>query len=325
MSVELTLVIAFFAGIFFTDILMKRFISKAVQKQFVVKDMYKHDKNHIPTMGGLVIMGVIVVSMIIIQVFRGDIDNLMLFYFIVMVYGLYGLTDDLFVFKKRYDKVPILFFLALPIGSLTVDTDINLIFMNLEVGSFVYGLIFAPMYIMVVANMINIHSGYNGLSGGLSTILLFTVALKSYLDGGIDELMYLIPILSSVIIFMKYNFYPAQTLLGNVGTYLLGGALGSFMVLKNMELFGVIILIPHIINFLMDTYTLRIRKKPLIQFGKLREDKTIEIPASMKFLSMKFFVAYYMRLTERSAVLVLYLITIFFCILGLALSRAAVL
>jgi UDP-N-acetylglucosamine--dolichyl-phosphate N-acetylglucosaminephosphotransferase len=320
LSVEQTTVVVFFIGLLSTHFLMKVFIRKAVQKNFIVQDMYKHDKNDVPTMGGLVVIAGLALAIISAQVLRGDIDNLMLFYFIVLTFGLYGLTDDLFAFKKRYDKIPILFLLAIPIGSITTDTDLNLIFTHLETGNIIYALVFAPIYIMVVANMVNIHAGYNGLDAGLSLILLVTIGIKTYLLGSVSDLIYIAPIIGALFAFMWYNFPPAKVLPGNVGSFLFGGALGSLLVLKNINIFGIIILIPHILNFLMDTYTLKIRKLPLIRFGELREDKTICIPPSMKYLSMKFFVSSCFNMTEKQAVIVQYAITSFFCILGLLLT-----
>ncbi|MFH1836069.1 MAG: hypothetical protein ABH851_07775, partial [Methanobacteriota archaeon] len=111
-----------------------------------------------------------------------------------------------------------------------------------------------------------------------------------------------------------------RVLLGNIGTYLLGGALGGFLILSNQELFGVIILIPHIINFIIDTWTLKIRKIPLEKFGRIRRDGTVVSPPSMKFVSLKFLVTYYFRLTEQQAVIILYGITLVFCVVGLALT-----
>jgi len=235
------------------------------------------------------------------------------------VFGLYGLTDDLFMFKKRYDKILILFFLALPIAILTRDTDLNLLFTNVDLGVF-YAFLFAPIYIMVVANLINVHAGFNGLSGGLSLILLITAAVGSYMSDGLTYIPLIVPVVGSLAAFMHFNEYPSKVLLGNIGTYLLGASLGGFLILSNQELFGVIILIPHIINFLIDTWTLKIKKTPLVKFGGVRKDGTIISPPSMRFVSLKFLVTHYLRLTEQKAVFALYGITIIFAILGLVLT-----
>jgi UDP-N-acetylglucosamine--dolichyl-phosphate N-acetylglucosaminephosphotransferase len=276
-------------------------------------------------MGGLAILGGIMISLVLTQLLYNLIPPYMnltpffVYYFIILVFGLYGLTDDLFSFRKRYDKVLILYFLALPIAILTRDTTLNLIVAQVELGA-LYAFLFAPVYVMVVANLINVHAGFNGLASGLSMILLIFAAAGSYLSDGLTYIPIIVPVLGSLAAFMYYNEYPARVLLGNVGAYILGAALGGFLILSNQELFGVIILIPHIFNFIIDTYTLKIRKIPLVKFGELQEDGTIKAPPTMKYVSLKFLVTHYFRLTEPEAVLILYGITLMFCIMGLSLS-----
>jgi len=170
---------------------------------------------------------------------------------------------------------------------------------------------------MVVSNLINVHAGYNGLSGGTSLIILFFVSLKLFLLGKTELLILIIPISAALLAFMYFNIYPSKVLLGNIGTYLVGGAIGTFIVLGDIELFGVFILMPHIINFIIDTWTLKIMKIPLDKFGQIRKDGTIQSPSSMKFVSLKFFVTYYFKLTEKQAVWILWAFTLIFCILGL--------
>ncbi len=325
LSLKIRMILIFAVAFTSTFILTSSFIRGATKKKFFVEDKYKKGRPKIPTMGGLAILGGIMVSLVITQLLYNlippyiNLTPYFVYYFIVLVFGLYGLTDDLFAFKKRYDKILILFFLALPIAILTNDTDLNLIFTNLELGVF-YAFLFAPIYVMVVANLINVHAGFNGLSGGLSMILLITAAIGSYLQDELTYIPLIIPVIGSLAAFMYYNEYPSRVLLGNIGTYLLGGALGGFLILSNQELFGVIILIPHVFNFIIDTWTLKIRKIPLEKFGAIREDGTVNSPPTMKYVSLKFLVTQYFRLTELKAVLLLYCITLLFCLIGLALT-----
>jgi UDP-N-acetylglucosamine--dolichyl-phosphate N-acetylglucosaminephosphotransferase len=294
---------------------------------YVVEDQYKKDKTKIPSMGGIAILCGILVSLSLSQIFETlssaqtfvdtpVLGKLFIFYFIVIIYSLYGVLDDLFSPKKRYDKILIILGLSFPIASLISDTSIDLVFMHLSLGV-LYSLIVAPIYIMVVANLINLHSGYNGLAMGTSWILLVTIAVKSYLQSGFDNLIFIIPVLGALSGFLPYNLYPSRILEGNTGSFLIGGAIGAYLLVANMEWFGVFILIPHIINFIMDTWTIVINKEKDVKFGKLRADGTIEAPPTMKYKSLKFLVVSHLRLTERQATLLLYGFTMLFCIAGL--------
>lgn len=297
-----------------TFFLMKPFIKKARQKGFVAADMYKKDKPRIPTMGGLVILAGIMVSMIFAEFFSRLLTPFLIFYFIVFMFALYGLTDDLFGFKQKRFKVWILFLLALPIAILVTDTTLSLPFFELNLG-WVYAFVFAPLYIMVVANLINMHSGYNGLSAGTTLIMLVFAAIKSYMTNNSYLLYILLPAIGAIAAFLYFNRHPSKVFLGNIGSFLIGSALGAYLVLSDIEFFGVIILIPHIINFLLWIYWCHNSEKyPYKKFAKLRKDGTIEAP---NYLTLKFIVAKLFRTTEKQAVLICYGITIFFCIIGL--------
>jgi UDP-N-acetylglucosamine--dolichyl-phosphate N-acetylglucosaminephosphotransferase len=310
--------LVFLYGLFATYVATEYFITRLKKYKYVTYDMYKSKRSIIPTMGGIAIFVGVIISLALSQVLirNGIVGKLFIFYFIIIVYAMYGVIDDLFRFKKRYDKIIVLFVLSLPIASLITHTTIDFNFFTLDFNG-LYPLFLAPLYIMVVANLINVHSGFNGLSTGLSVILLLTIGVKAYLLNGFDNLLFLLPVLGAALSFLYFNFYPARILEGNIGSFLLGSAIGAFIILNRMEFFGIVILTPHIVNFIMDTYTLRIKNIPLKKFGKTRKDNTIEPPSSMRFVSLKFLITHYFRLTEKQATLVLYLVTIAFCIGGL--------
>lgn len=298
-------------------------LKNLIKYKYVVQDKYKRGKDPVATMGGISILigvlGALALSQILFltsSVNQQNMGALFIFYFIVIVYALYGVIDDMFSFKKRYDKIIILLVLTFPIASLITDTTLNLGFMIIDLGA-LYPLVIVPIYVMVVANLINLHAGYNGLTQGLSLILLITIGIQSFIEHGVENLIFLMPVLGAVIAFLPTTFVPARMLPGNIGDFLVGAAIGCLIIVNNFLWFGIFILIPHIINFLMDTWTIVIRKVPDVKFGKIRADNTLEAPASMRFKSLKFLVCHYFRLTESQAVLVMYGITIFFCVLGL--------
>jgi len=309
---NLKMMIIFLIAFASTFVLAKFYIRKARQQGYVVQDMYKRGKHFVPTMGGLVILAGTFISLVAAQFFSINMIPLMIFYFIIFVYGMYGLTDDLFKFKQRIYKVWILFFLALPIALLTSDTNLSLLFVSVELRA-AYAFVFAPLYIMIVANLVNMHSGYNGLSAGLSVVIMIFAGIKAYLTTGAEDVFILLPIFGATLAFLAYNMYPSRVFLGNVGSFMIGAAIGGFFVLANMEMFGVIILIPHIINLLMWIYWV-VKKIPHAKFGKLRQDGTIEAPNS---LTIKYLVTRIFKVTEPEAVWICYAITAMFGVIGL--------
>lgn len=293
-------------------------ISKSKKYGYLTQDQYKKGKKFVPLMGGVTILiGILIsLSLSVILLDRSNLGNLFIFYFVVIVYGLYGILDDIFKFKTRYDKILVTLVLTLPMASLIPDTTIHLLNFRLDVGP-LYSLIFVPVFVMFVANSINLHAGYNALSTGLELILLLAIALKVYLTQGLEPLLFIIPVLAAIMAFFPKVWYPAKILPGNIGDFLVGSAIGGLLIIYNLTWFGLFILIPHIINFIMDTYTILIRRIPDVKFGKVTNDNTVIAPPTMKFKSLKFLLVSWFRLTERQAVLVLYVITLAFCVLGI--------
>ncbi|MHA2341812.1 MAG: hypothetical protein ACXADW_08035, partial [Candidatus Hodarchaeales archaeon] len=311
-----------------------RFIEKLRENGFVVKDMYKVDQPSVPTMGGLIILSGVLASLIVAQLLlRNPADEILIFYFIVFTYGIFGLIDDLIDVGRRL-KIFLPFFLALPIALLNIDTSLWIVFTQIELGIF-YTLIIAPVYVMVVSNLINMHSGYNGLAPGLSTLLLLAVGIGGYIQlapglstllllavgiggyiqNGVESLLFVLPILGASIAFLFYNKYPSSVFDGNSGSLMLGASLGGLIVLNNLEIFGVVILVPHIVNFLMYV-TLKLKRMKEVKFGSIREDGTLNVPHPV---CLKWTLPYYFRLTEQQSTTAMLVLTFLFGLMGIAI------
>lgn len=306
-----TFLISIFVSFLVTFFLIPKFIRMLKQEGHVVKDYYKLKETFVPTMGGLPILMGVLSSLIILQLIFPDVKNLLIFYFVIFIYAVFGLVDDL-VNVGRKIKLVAPFFLAFPIALLNLDTNLSLFIIEIELG-ILYSYIVAPLYVMVVSNLINMHSGFNGVSGGTTTILLISSAIASFIKYGFTGLIYVAPILGAMIAFMYFNKYPSRIFLGNIGTLMVGASLGGFIIFQNLEIFGVIILIPHIINFLMFVYW-KIRGYPHIKFGKVRPDGTLEVPNN---LTVKWFLPYYYPMTEKKAIVFCYIFSIISGIAGL--------
>ena len=148
-NIRYLMLFIFFLSLISTLILTKLFIYRAIKRNLVVKDMYKKGNQLIPHIGGLAILGGIIVSMIILQFVGINMIPLLLFYFVIILYAIYGLADDILSFNNRIIKVLVLFFFALPISILTSDTNLDLIFFNLELGLF-YAFILIDVLMIII-------------------------------------------------------------------------------------------------------------------------------------------------------------------------------
>ena len=311
------LILIFLYGAFATWASMPYIMKKCKQHGYTVKDMHKLGYPTIPVLGGIAILIGIFVSLALSQVLligkATPLGNLFIFYFVIIVYAMYGVIDDIFHFKNRYSKIAVLLVLSLPLVSLIMNQSINILGVTLRY----YVILFVvPIYVMVVANLINLHAGFNGLGPGTTLVMLIAAGVKSYMIHGLVNLIFLMPVLGGLFIFFFYNMYPAKTFDGNVGAFLMGSALGAFLIVNNLEIFGVFILIPHIITFILDTYILGFLGTKDVEFPKPRKDGLIIPDKTMRYKSLKNVFCTWFRLTEKQAGWILIAVTAIFCVIG---------
>ena len=178
---------------------------------------------------------------------------------------------------------------------------------------------------MVVSNMVNMHSGFNGLQSGISSIVFFFLLVKSFMVGQIEYLGIFAAFFGANLAFWTRNRYPSSIFEGNIGAMLIGAAMGTFIVFQGFLISGIIMLLPHTVNFLMYFYW-RVRRKicrmhnipageyDSFKFGRLREDGTISVPNR---LTLKWLPPYYYPMTERGVVRIMYALTATTCAIAL--------
>ena len=149
---------------------------------------------------------------------------------------------------------------ALPL--IAVDTGIPKIhFLNYEIqlGN-LYPYILIPLGVIACANFINILAGFNGLEAGSGAIACATIFSASVILMKLEPGKYSVttPIialamLGACLAFLVFNWYPAKIFPGNVGTYVIGAAIASAVIIGDMEKIGIIALTPQIIEFFLKT------------------------------------------------------------------------
>jgi phospho-N-acetylmuramoyl-pentapeptide-transferase len=108
-----------------------------------------------------------------------------------------------------------------------------------------YALVF--FVIAGTANGVNLTDGIDGLAAGTTTIALFTLTAMNILtvvragQGDVGSVPYLdMAILGAALIggaigFLWYNAFPAEVIMGDTGSFALGGALGAFALMMKIE------------------------------------------------------------------------------------------
>jgi UDP-N-acetylglucosamine--dolichyl-phosphate N-acetylglucosaminephosphotransferase len=264
--------------------------------------------------GGIAILLIAMLSLSLNSLFFKFTSTNYVAMIVIALFGLFGVLDDM-INIGRTSKLLIMYYCSYPLIQYAAHTAITFPGIgSLELGIF-YLQFIVPTYVLVASNLVNMHSGYNGLASGLSIIVLVSLILKSFLIGDVENIIAIAAITGATIGFYFYERYPARIFWGNVGSLTVGAAIGAIIVLQDFVVSGFIMLIPHTVNFLMYVYW-RAKKYPHVKFGKEREDGTLEVPNP---LTLKWVLPYYYNVTEKQATYAMFLLTSFFCVIGIFL------
>lgn len=219
-------------------------------------------KEGTPTMGGLLILFSILVSVLL----WSELDNRMVWILISLTFGyaILGFIDD---FKKVKHgssagvtaRTKIIWQVTLALGvAIAIYTDPNFdkemavpFFKNFTPN---LGIFYVPLAVFVIvgtSNGVNLTDGLDGLAIGPVMITAATLLLLSYASGhaGIAEYLNIkhvsgagqLAIFCGAMVggglgFLWFNTSPAELFMGDVGSLALGGALGTIAVLIRQEI-----------------------------------------------------------------------------------------
>jgi len=216
-------------------------------------------KNNLPTMGGIFIITIIVITSLL----WSDLSNplVWVFLFTLLGFGTIGLWDDWY--KIRYNigisathKFALQWLIAFIIIVLWIygaggTTTISFpFFKNFNPN---LGFLFVPwtMFVIVAfSNAVNLTDGLDGLAIGSLIPNFATFSLICYLAGHAKLADYLhipfsgsaeIAVLGATLVgaslgFLWYNTYPAQIFMGDVGSLALGACLALMGIMAKQEL-----------------------------------------------------------------------------------------
>lgn len=304
----------FLVPLIVTAVSMPYFIRKLTENGIVAKDVYKKGMPTVADRGGTLILLIAMLSLSMNSLFFKFTSTNYVAMIVIALFGLFGVLDDM-INIGRTSKLLIMYYCSYPLIQYATHTAFTLPNIgDLELG-ILYLQFIVPTYVLVASNLVNMHSGYNGLASGLAIIVLVSLIIKSVLIHDVDNIISVVAITGATIGFYFYEQYPARIFWGNVGSLTVGAAIGTIIVIQGFIISGFIMLIPHTVNFLMYVYW-KVKKYPSAKFGKVREDCTLDVPNA---LTLKWVLPYRYRLNERQATYAMFLLTSVFCIMGILL------
>ncbi|WP_075865990.1 phospho-N-acetylmuramoyl-pentapeptide-transferase [Carboxydothermus islandicus] len=223
-------------------------------------------KSGTPTMGGIIFLLSLVVTVVVFQAF--DAKTLLLLA-TTLLFGLLGFLDDyLKVVLRRplglraREKLlgQVIFSLVLTFGAVAFlgrGTDWYIPFSRLLLGEPRYlelGNVFffaATIFIMVgFANAVNLTDGVDGLCSSVTLIVMSFFAMTSLALKEKGLFVFAVALMGGLMGFLVYNRHPAKVFMGDTGSLALGAAVAGFAVLTQTELFLLLVGLIYVVETL---------------------------------------------------------------------------
>ena len=225
-------------------------------------------KSGTPTMGGLLILAAIIVSVLL----WADLSNRYVWVtlFVVASYGLIGFIDDYRKVIRKDAKgliarwkyfwqsviaIAVAWYLYASQQN-PAETALLVPFFKEVMPQMGLFFLFSTYFVIVgTSNAVNLTDGLDGLAIVPTILVAGAFAIFAYTTGNVNFSAYLniphIPLTSELVIvctaivgaglgFLWFNTYPAQVFMGDVGSLALGGTLGILAVLVRQEIVLVI-------------------------------------------------------------------------------------
>ena len=256
------ILIAFFITLLLSPTFMKR-ISKLQRflGGYVREYTPEHheSKKYTPTMGGIVIITVILITSVLLM--RLDVKYTWVLVFSTLSFALVGLVDDWIKLKDKKGLSIKSKFLAQLVFSFMVSLlifywvglDTKLYFPFFKDLTLDLGVLYIPfsMFIIVgTANAVNLTDGLDGLAIGPSMTTATAFGVIAYVVGhskiadylGVPNVPYAgeitvfcFAVIGAGLGFLWFNTYPAQVFMGDVGALGLGSAIATVSILTKSE------------------------------------------------------------------------------------------
>ena len=219
-------------------------------------------KKGTPTMGGLLILGAAILSMLLFC----NLSNVFVWVGIgvLLIYGAVGFADDYVKVTKQTSnamtaKMKLILQFATALAAILIISHYTPItyryFLNFPYVSWKLYLswLYIPFAMIVIAgasNGVNLSDGLDGLASGLLSIVFVVFMIGAFVAGGIVALNGSVPMIAgseevgvmcasligACLGFLWFNAKPASVFMGDVGSLALGAFLGVIAVMLKQEI-----------------------------------------------------------------------------------------
>lgn len=227
-NILITFVLAVLTAAILTPITIK--IAYKVGAVDIPKDARRMHSKTMPRMGGLAFILAFFVAIIYMLLTGGiaDTTNLFGFFIGLAIVASVGFLDDVYQLKAWQKLIAQIIAAIVVIASGLRICYVNIPFLALYGLNDVLSIIITFGWIIGVTNALNLIDGLDGLATGVSAISTLALTVIFILNGaGELPIIMTVALLGGLIGFLPYNFNPAKTFMGDVGSNSLGFILAT--------------------------------------------------------------------------------------------------
>ncbi|WP_211654507.1 phospho-N-acetylmuramoyl-pentapeptide-transferase [Planococcus alpniumensis] len=241
-------------------------------------------KTGTPTMGGLVFLISIIVTVILVAAFNGELSTQVVILLIVLFgYGLIGFLDDFIkvVLKRNLGLtslqkllaqivIAVLSFFLLRANEFNTALGIPFTDASIELG-WVY-VLFIVFWLVGFSNAVNLTDGLDGLVAGTASIAFAAFGILAIVQQETGIALFTFTVAGGLIGFLIFNKYPAKVFMGDTGSLALGGALAMVSILLKQELLLLLIGLVFVIetaSVILQVGSFKLRKKRIFKMSPI--------------------------------------------------------
>jgi len=286
---DVNLLIGFGAAFLLTVILMPLFIPLLRRMKFGQSIREEGPESHMkktgtPTMGGLVYLIAIIVTVLLVALFtEGLTADIMILLLVLFGFGLIGFLDDfikvvlkrnlgLTSLQKLIAQIVIAVISFLLLNGTEFDTSVSIPFTDLAIElSFVY-VLFIIFWLVGFSNAVNLTDGLDGLVAGTASIAFAAFGVLAIHQDENAIALFTFSVAGALLGFLVFNKYPAKVFMGDTGSLALGGALAMVSILLKQELLLLLIGLVFVIETLsviLQVGSFKLRKKRIFKMSPI--------------------------------------------------------
>jgi len=229
------------------------------RRGIVGRDMHKPDMPLVPEMGGLILVGGFSAGILLIVAYNTflshflsiDITAILAILCVALTMAVIGVMDDIMKLRQGI-KVVLPLFASLPlVASRIGNPSVTIPIAGTVDFGLIYSIVFVPLGVTGAANAVNMLAGFNGVEAGTGIVAVGALAVVAYRMGETGPFLALLAAFGSLLATLYFNWYPAKVFIGDAGTLSIGAIIASVVIVGNFEMAGVIVIIPHMLEFLI--------------------------------------------------------------------------